>query len=104
MRYIKLSVSTRSPLALFDYDKGGKSFWNDLCTLLRKSYPDVVVEKRGAFQYNFFMPFSANDAEVVAKVKEMISSLNIEIDNFIELIAADPSYAKYPGYEEYSGK
>ena len=28
----------------------------------------------------------------------------IEIDNFIELIAADPSYANYPGYEEYSGK
>lgn len=28
----------------------------------------------------------------------------IEIDNFIELIAADPSYADYPGYEEYSGK
>ena len=27
----------------------------------------------------------------------------IEIDNFIELIAADGSYAKYPGYESYSG-
>ena len=27
----------------------------------------------------------------------------IEIDNFIELIAADGSYAKYPGYEAYSG-
>ena len=26
----------------------------------------------------------------------------IEIDNFIELIAADPSYAQYPGYEEYT--
>ena len=26
-----------------------------------------------------------------------------EIDTFIELIAADPSYAKYPGYEEYTG-
>ena len=28
----------------------------------------------------------------------------IEIDNFIELIAADASYAKYPGYEAYAGK
>lgn len=83
MRFIKLSVSTRSPLALFDYDKGGKSFWNDLCGLLRRSFPDIVVEKKGAFQYCFFMPFSANDGEAVAKVKEMISSLNIEIDNFI---------------------
>ena len=27
----------------------------------------------------------------------------IEIDNFIELIAADESYATYPGYEAYSG-
>ena len=27
----------------------------------------------------------------------------IEIDNFIELIAADPSYARYPGYEEFNG-
>ena len=25
----------------------------------------------------------------------------IEIDNFIELIAADPSYSKYPGYEAF---
>ena len=28
----------------------------------------------------------------------------IEIDNFIELIAADGSYANYPGYEDYSGR
>ena len=28
----------------------------------------------------------------------------LEIDNFIELIAADESYAKYPGYEAYAGK
>ena len=28
----------------------------------------------------------------------------IEIDNFIELIAADHSYANYPGYEAYNGK
>ena len=28
----------------------------------------------------------------------------IEIDNFIELIATDPSYASYPGHEEYQGQ
>ena len=27
----------------------------------------------------------------------------LEIDNFIELIAADSSYALYPGYEAYRG-
>ena len=26
----------------------------------------------------------------------------LEIDNYIELIAADASYATYPGYEDYT--
>jgi len=29
---------------------------------------------------------------------------SMEIDNFIELIVADPSYASYPGHEDYKGK
>ena len=28
----------------------------------------------------------------------------VEIDNFIEFIADDPSYANYPGHEEYQGQ
>ena len=47
---------------------------------------------------------------VLEKVREIIAAQLhidtdiIEIDNFIELIAADPSYASYPGHEDYQGK
>ncbi len=37
-------------------------------------------------------------------IRECRPSDLMEIDNFIELIAADPSYARYPGYEAYSGR
>ena len=38
------------------------------------------------------------------EIRECRKSDILEIDNFIELIAADPSYAKYPGSEEYRVK
>ncbi len=38
------------------------------------------------------------------EIRECRKSDIMEIDNFIELIAADPAYAEYPGYEGFSGK
>lgn len=38
------------------------------------------------------------------EVRECQKSDIFEIDNFIELIAADESYADYPGHEEYAGE
>lgn len=35
------------------------------------------------------------------EIRECRKSDIIEIDNFPELVAADPGYAKYPGFEEY---
>ena len=37
-------------------------------------------------------------------IRECRPSDLMEIDNFIKLIEADPSYARYPGYEAYSGR
>ena len=37
------------------------------------------------------------------EVRKCHKSDIIEIDNFIELIAADESYRQYPGYEEFGG-
>ena len=38
------------------------------------------------------------------EIRECQKSDIFEIDNFIELIAADESYADYPGHEEYAGE
>lgn len=38
------------------------------------------------------------------EVRKCHKSDIIKIDSFIELIAADSSYAEYPGYEELKGE
>ena len=86
------------------YQAFGISFWDGedaekLKTDLRKVY-----SMRGGKENLWEMvPLKIMSKNYRLEIRKCHKSDIIEIDNFIELIAADPSYARYPGYEAYSG-
>lgn len=87
------------------YQAFGISYWDGedaekLKTDLRKVYGS-----RGGKENLWEMvPLKICRKNYKLEIRKCHKSDIIEIDNFIELIAADPSYARYPGYEAYSGK
>lgn len=78
---------------------------------MRKQYrktrkiPIFLIPSRGGKENLWEMvPMKLARKNYKIEIRKCHKSDIIEIDNFIELIAADPSYAQYPGYEAYSGE
>ena len=87
------------------YQAFGISYWNGedsekLKTDLRRVY-GMRAGKENLWEQ---VPLKIAKKNYKLEIRKCHKSDIIEIDNFIELIAADPSYAKYPGYEAYSGE
>ena len=87
------------------YQAFGISYWDgedaeQLKTDLRKVYA-MRAGKENLWE---MVPLRIMKNNYQLEIRKCHKSDIIEIDNFIELIAADPSYANYPGYEAYSGK
>lgn len=83
MRFIKLTVYLRSPDALYEYNKTGRSFWDDLRSVLQEKRGDLAMEKRGKFQCCFYLAFPDDDPAAESEVKNMISSLGSKESDFI---------------------
>ena len=83
MRYIKLTVFSRSPDTLYNYNKSGKSFWEDLRSLLQERRGDLAVEKRSSFQCCFYLPFPEDDSATESEVRELISRLGPDEKDFV---------------------
>ena len=86
------------------YQAFGISYWNGedsekLKSDLRKVYASLGGKENLWEQ----VPLKIARKNYKLEIRKCHKSDIIEIDNFIELIAADPSYAKYPGYEDYRG-
>ena len=86
------------------YQGFGISYWNGedgerLKADLRKVY-HMRAGKENLWE---MVPLRLMRKNYRLEIRECRKSDIIEIDNFIELIAADPSYARYPGYADYSG-
>ena len=87
------------------YQAFGVSYWNGEDSEKLKADLRKVYSMRGGKE-NLWeqVPMRIMRKNYKIEIRKCHKSDIIEIDNFIELIAADPSYAKYPGYEDYSGK
>ena len=87
------------------YQAFGISYWNGEDSEKLKADLRRVYASRGGKE-NLWeqVPLRLAKKNYKLEIRKCHKSDIIEIDNFIELIAADPSYASYPGYEEYSGK
>lgn len=87
------------------YQAFGISYWNGEDSEKLKADLQRVYGMRGGKE-NLWeqVPLKIAKKNYKLEIRKCHKSDIIEIDNFIELIAADPSYAKYPGYEAYSGK
>ena len=87
------------------YQAFGISYWNGEDSEKLKTDLKKVYAMRGGKE-NLWeqVPLKIMRKNYKLEIRKCHKSDIIEIDNFIELIAADPSYSSYPGYEEYSGK
>lgn len=83
----------------------GISYWNGEDSEKLKADLKKVYASRGGKE-NLWeqVPLRIMKKNYRLEIRKCRKSDILEIDNFIELIAADPSYARYPGYEDYSGK
>ena len=84
------------------YQAFGISYWNGEDAEKLKADLKKVYNSRGGKENLWEMvPLKICRKNYRLEIRECRKSDILEIDNFIELIAADPSYAKYPGSEEW---
>lgn len=87
------------------YQSFGISYWDGEDSEKLKADMKKVFAMRGGKENLWEMvPLRIMKKNYHVEIRKCHKSDILEIDNFIELIAADPSYASYPGYEDYSGK
>lgn len=86
------------------YQAFGISYWNGEDSEKLKSDLRKVYGMRGGKE-NLWeqVPLRIMKKNYKLEIRKCHKSDILEIDNFIELIAADPRYASYPGHEDYQG-
>lgn len=96
--------------AVADYQMGGTdcyqafgiSYWNsEDAEKLKADLRKVYASRGGKENLWEIVPLRIMKKKYHLEVRKCHKSDIIEIDNFIELIAADSSYAHYPGYEGF---
>ena len=86
------------------YQAFGISFWDGADSEKLKDDLRKVYRMRGGKENLWEMvPMRIARKNYKIEIRKCHKSDIIEIDNFIELIAADLSYANYPGHEDYTG-
>lgn len=86
------------------YQAFGISYWNgEDAEKLKDDLRKVYAMRGGKENLWEMVPLRIMRKNYQIEIRKCHKSDIIEIDNFIELIAADPSYARYPGYEEFNG-
>ena len=87
------------------YQAFGISYWDGEDSEKLKTDLRKVYSSRGGKE-NLWeqVPLKIMQKNYKLEIRKCHKSDIIEIDNFIELIAADSSYATYPGYEEFNSK
>ena len=84
------------------YQAFGISYWDGEDSEKLKADLKKVYNSRGGKENLWEMvPLKIAKKNYKLEVRKCHKSDILEIDNFIELIAVDPSYAQYPGYEGF---
>ena len=84
------------------YQAFGISYWNSVDSEKLKSDLLKVYSSKGGKENLWEMvPLRIAKRKYRLEIRKCHKADLLEIDNFIELIAADASYAAYPGYEDY---
>lgn len=87
------------------YQAFGISYWDgEDAEKLKADLRKVYTMRGGKENLWEQVPLKIMRKNYKLEIRKCHKSDIIEIDNFIELIAADPSYANYPGYEAYTGE
>ena len=85
------------------YQAFGISYWNSVDSEKLKYDLLKVYSSRGGKENLWEMvPLKIAKKNYRLEIRKCHKADILEIDNYIELIAADASYATYPGYEDYT--
>ena len=86
------------------YQAFGISYWDSVDSeRLKRDLQKVYHSRAGKENLWEMVPLRICKKNYKLAVRKCMKSDIIEIDNFIELIAVDNSYAEYPGYEGFRG-
>ena len=84
------------------YQAFGISYWNsEDADKLKSDLKKVYASRGGKENLWEVVPLRLMKKNYHLEIRKCHKSDIIEIDNFIELIAVDQSYARYPGYEGF---
>ena len=84
------------------YQAYGISYWSgEDSEQLKTDLKRIYASRAGKEHLWESVPLRLCKKNYRIEIRKCHKSDILEIDNFIELIAADPSYADYPGHEEY---
>ena len=87
------------------YQAYGISFWNTKDSEKLKADLVKVYHSRGGKEHLWEqVPLRICKKNYHLEIRKCHKADILEIDNFIELIAADSSYAEYPGYEQFKAE
>ena len=87
------------------YQAFGISYWNGEDSEKLKSDLRKVYNSRGGKENLWeVVPLRICRKNYRIEIRKCHKADILEIDNFIELIAADSSYAQYPGHEDYANQ
>lgn len=84
------------------YQTYGISYWNEKDSkTLRQGLKKLYVSKAGKEHFWDNVALKVYKKDFKIRIRNCHKEDIVEIDNFSELVAIDPSYANYPGYDQF---
>ena len=88
MRYVKITVISRSFDLLYDYKKkSGRALWDDIAAGISEENPEVAAETKGSYQCVYYLPTTEEDKIEEMRVKEIIANLNSDSADFVVTVS-----------------
>lgn len=107
MKYKKVTIMLRSIDMLYEYNKQGRSFWDDFTGLLREVSGDIVVESGGKFRFMYYLP-SENEEGLMTRTLELLTKLGqdplIFVITISDMKASDIERLKSENVDEVSSR
>ena len=84
------------------YQQFGISYWDEKDSVkLKNNLKKLYASKGGKEQFWDAVPLKVYKKDFKIRIRNCHKEDIVEIDNFSELVAIDPSYESYPGHDEF---
>lgn len=87
MKYVKLTILLRSLDTLYDYNKVGRSFWEDTFEKVRALYGATIMESGGKARSTFYFPYEEKD-DLSNYITDAVQLMGVAPEKFIVSVTA----------------